>query len=82
MIKYIVLGLIFIGLFLAIILRKPKWLKQITFTNGTIYICSCCGEIWVPYYVKGLPVENPPKECPHCHKKLKSPNGGHWYDLP
>ena len=48
MIKYIVLGLIFIGLFLAIILRKPKWMKQITFTNGTIYICPCCGEIWVP----------------------------------
>lgn len=81
MIKYIVLGLILLALISALIIRKPEWIKQITFTNGTIYICSVCGGIWVPYYVKGLPVENPPEECPHCHRKLRKPKGGHWYDI-
>ena len=81
MIKYIVVAIIIVGLVSYIVLRRPTWIKQITFTNGTIYICSECGEVWVPYYVKGLPVESPPKECPHCTKKLKNPNGGHWYDI-
>jgi len=81
MIKYIVLALILLALISALIIHKPEWIKQITFTNGTIYICSVCGGIWVPYYVKGLPVENPPEECPHCHRKLRKPKGGHWYDI-
>ena len=72
MVGYVVIGILLVLMLVYILVRKPVWITQVTFTGKTIHVCSNCGEIWTPTMYSGIPLEmSPPTECPHCHKKMR-----------
>lgn len=62
----IVFCLILAGLLLYVIFRKKRWIKQITYKGGLLYICPYCHTEHVvdPKY----PVV--PERCINCGRKV------------
>ena len=68
---YVIVGILLIVFLVYLIRRKPVWLKQITPSGKELTFCSHCGYIWTPIYYSEYQLNQPPSECPQCHRKMR-----------
>lgn len=65
--KIVLLILFLVAAIVYLALRRPVWLRQISFTGETFFVCSRCMFIWSPSFSE----TEPPEVCPRCKKRMR-----------